>query len=174
MKKKRLFRVFLVWQEEKEEAWLNIMAEKGWFLKKYNFFYYEFENRQPSKVIYKLDFQTNIQDLPAYKKIFEEFGWEYVTSFVNWHYFRGEKEKVYTEEIYTDKISITQKYAKMEKALTIGAAGLLLLTVSNLLITFLVQPVSDFTVISVLFSFSTFLLLLYCIVKIKLKIKAVN
>lgn len=163
----------MVWQEEKEEAWLNKMAEKGWFLKKYNLFYYEFEKRQSNQMIYKLDFQTNIPDISAYKKIFEEAGWEYVTSYINWHYFRGEKDEVHTEEIYTDKVSIKQKYIRIVKMLTV-AVVFLFLSISYSLLTFSDHPFKGWAIFNVLSTLSVLLLLLYAIIKIRLKIKKVE
>ncbi|MCT2535551.1 DUF2812 domain-containing protein [Aquibacillus koreensis] len=115
--KKRVWKFFFVWQDESEEAWLSQMAEQGWIFKHYRLFYYVFEKQYPNQLLYKLDYQVNIKDFPGYVNLYKDAGWEYVTSYLGWHYFKGHKDGVYTEELYSDQNSYIQKYRRIIQTL---------------------------------------------------------
>jgi hypothetical protein len=108
--RKRIFKVFFAWQEEKEAAWLEEMAEKGWLMEKYHMIFYTFVQGQPEKYIYKFDYRDTNRDTTEYLEIFQDSGWEYVDRYLNWYYFRKKDDGTQLSDIYTDSRSEVQKY----------------------------------------------------------------
>lgn len=51
---KTLHRNFWVWEFEKEERWLNEMAQEGWALQNAGFCTYTFEKTEPGQYIIRL------------------------------------------------------------------------------------------------------------------------
>jgi len=112
--KKRVFKLFGAWQDDQENKWLEKMAEEGWKLIKYNFLVYNFEKMEPKKYIYKTDFKSGPKnDIQEYLALFEDAGWEHVTEYVGWHYFRTEPGKAKTLDIYTDKVSKIEMFKRL-------------------------------------------------------------
>ncbi len=115
---KKIFKVFFVWQDEAEEKWLNEMASKGWLLERYVFCYYIFYKSQPKEYIYKLDYKRiKYGEDNEYLQLFRDAGWEYVDNFMNWHYFRSEKDKSSLPDIYSDNDSKIHKYKRVLRLL---------------------------------------------------------
>jgi hypothetical protein len=128
--KKKVFKLFFAWQDEKEEEWLNSMASKGWFLESYHIFYYAFIKDIPqSDTIYKLDYRKE-KESDEYFSLYEECGWKHVTQFHGWHYFKGDKNNVFTPELYTDKHSKSEKYMALLFTLSLSMLSLLLIGLS--------------------------------------------
>lgn len=76
MKKFRLFMDI-----EKEENWLNGMAEKGWLcthVSSLNF--YEFEKRAQSDHVIRIDYQSfkSKEAKERYIELYKEYGWQYL------------------------------------------------------------------------------------------------
>ncbi|PKR84494.1 DUF2812 domain-containing protein [Heyndrickxia camelliae] len=112
--KKRVFKLFWAWQDDQENKWLEKMAEEGWKLLKYNLLVYTFEKMDPKKYIYKTDFKSNQNhDLQEYLALFEDAGWEHVTHYAGWHYFRTEPGKAKTPDIYTDVNSKVEMFRRL-------------------------------------------------------------
>lgn len=78
---KKVVKFFTVDNMEKEEAYLNEMAQNGWFFQKYKSFRYHFKQGEPAKYSYAIDFKENEGDEDAYKTLFEDAGWETVFSY---------------------------------------------------------------------------------------------
>ncbi|MFW6035845.1 MAG: DUF2812 domain-containing protein [Halothermotrichaceae bacterium] len=118
---KRVFKLILAWQEEKEEKWLREMAQKGWLLKSYFLGLYTFEKAEPADYIYKFDYigGRNI-DKEEYLSIFRDAGWEHVTEFAGWQYFRVKADNCRYPDIYSDNISRIEKYRSLLRILYIG------------------------------------------------------
>ncbi|WP_461207531.1 DUF2812 domain-containing protein [Clostridium sp. DL1XJH146] len=111
---KKIFKVIFVWQDDKEEEWLNEMARKGWLLEKYTFCVYTFYKSEPKEYIYKLDYKRiKYPKDDEYLKLFRDSGWEYVDNYMNWHYFRSEKGKSLLPDIYSDYNSKIEKYKRV-------------------------------------------------------------
>ncbi len=69
---KTLHRNFWVWEFEKEERWLNEMAQEGWALQNAGFCTYTFEKTEPGQYIIRLamldsspDFESFMEELEA-------------------------------------------------------------------------------------------------------------
>ncbi|MHC0037615.1 DUF2812 domain-containing protein [Pseudoneobacillus sp. C159] len=128
-KSKKVFKFFLAWQDSNEEVWLNEMARKGWALKTYKYLYH-FEKMEPTNYIYKLDYKANRdEDLDEYKMIFEEAGWEYVTRYGDWHYFRTVAEGETAPEIYTENEYQIEKYKGLLQQLISALITIIILAV---------------------------------------------
>ena len=84
-------KVFMAWEYEKEEKWLNEMAAKGLALVDYTFCRYSFEPCEPGEYSFKiqlLEHNPNHPESEQYIRFMEETGAEQVASYLNWVYFR--------------------------------------------------------------------------------------
>lgn len=90
---------------EKEEKWLNSMAQKGMHMVDYTFCRYLFEEGEPGKYIYRIELLKEMPSHPesvAYLRFMEESGVEVVSTYMRWVYFR-KKASEGSFEIYTDR-----------------------------------------------------------------------
>lgn len=103
----RMVRLYGAWAWEKEEKWLNRMAQKGWLMTDIKFLVYKFRRVQPGiNWIYQLDYNgLSGEELEEYKQIFRDAGWDYVTHFASWHYFRANGDEVKAKMIHTNNES---------------------------------------------------------------------
>ena len=128
---RKVFKLFFVWQDKQEEKWLREMAQKGWLLKSYNVFYYNFVKSEPKDYIYKLDYKSSSdKDMDEYLKIFDDMGWEHVEQYLGWHYFRSEADNVKIPDIYSDKTSEIHKYKGLLKVLSTILVGISIIAIS--------------------------------------------
>ena len=86
--KKTVFKLFFVWDFEKEERWLNEMAQEGWVLDNTGFSFYTFVRCEPGEYIIRLEMNPSSD----YRAFIKELGAEYIGSYVNWVYFRRKAE----------------------------------------------------------------------------------
>ena len=89
--KKTIFRLYYVWQWEKEEQWLNDMSKKGWQLVHATIGKFNFESGEPSEYTYRLELlDSNIKSLEStsYLNFLQETGIEMVGKCKNWIYLR--------------------------------------------------------------------------------------
>ena len=120
MEKKRIFRLFFAWQDEKEQAWLEQMAAHGWILDEVGFIQYTFRKEQPQAIRYRLDYQDVKQDeLQEYLLLFADAGWEYIGRLNNWFYFAAQESTAV--EIYTDAHSKVAKYKRVMRTLLVAS-----------------------------------------------------
>lgn len=89
MKTKTVRKVFAVWDFDKEEEWLNSMAQEGWALKKVGFCKYVFERTEPGEYIIRLAMHDADEE---YMELMRESGAEYVGRVLQWLYFRKKAE----------------------------------------------------------------------------------
>lgn len=106
---------FWAWNDDKEEKFLEKMAEDGYKLIDVQLGKYIFEENEKSTVRYQLDFKGmgGIKE-EEYLQIFEDAGWEFVDRLGSWYYFR----KAYNEEspdisIFNDNGSRLEKYRRI-------------------------------------------------------------
>ena len=109
MKKlKKEIRWFSIMEYEKEENYLSKRHLEGWKFKSVTFpGLYTFERCEPEKIIYQLDYnKEGIKHQSEYVRMFEDCGWEYLTEFDGYNYFRKPADKMQQkEEIFCDDIS---------------------------------------------------------------------
>ena len=81
---------FWVWDFEKEERWLNEMAESGWALVGVGFATYHFEQCEPGEYIIRLEMHDPDS---SYLSFMEETGAEYIGKApASWLFFRKKNE----------------------------------------------------------------------------------
>jgi hypothetical protein len=105
---------------EKEEHFLNDMAEKGYYLEKYNSLgVYTFRRIEPQKLSYRIDFRTfsNNAQFENYCTLFQDAGWEHVygTRRSGSQYFLPIPGKAQTDDIFSDKKSKAGRYRRFSK-----------------------------------------------------------
>ena len=114
VERKRVRKLFFVWGEQKEAAWLRKMSNQGWHLVKASLGKYHFEKGEPGDFVYQFDFSMkSTKDEAEYLKIFREAGWEFINRLGGWYYFRKPYLEGELNEIYSDRESLKQKYRKL-------------------------------------------------------------
>lgn len=97
--------VFYISEFQAEAAWLSFMHREGWKMISTTGFKYRFKSCPQENWTYQLDFRTDDVSEEEYIRMFADYGWEYVTRFRQWYYFR----KPYSEEedmsIFSDNAS---------------------------------------------------------------------
>ena len=78
-----------VWDFDKEEQWLNTMAQQGWVLDRLGFCRYEFVKCEPGEYIVRLEMREHDE---GYLSFMADTGAEYVGRMVKWIYFRRKAE----------------------------------------------------------------------------------
>ena len=89
METKTVRKVFAEWSFDKEEEWLNSMAQEGWTLKKVGFCKYVFERTEPGEYIIRLAMHDADEE---YMELMRESGAECVGRVLQWLYFRKKAE----------------------------------------------------------------------------------
>ena len=114
---------FWAWDFEKEEQWLNMMAQSGWVLDGIGFCTYHFIACEPGEYTVRLEMHNHD---PEYLDFMAETEAEYVGRMTQWIYFR--KKAVHGAfDIFSDldsKIAHLDKIGKM--LLLVGIANLLI------------------------------------------------
>lgn len=85
---------FWAWDFDREEAWLNDMASRGYALSSYSFCRYEFENCKPGEYGVRIELLEQPVTSPVsqqYIRFVEETGAEQVASYMRWVYFRKKR-----------------------------------------------------------------------------------
>ena len=134
MEKKIVYRIVTIADYEREAVFLEEMHAKGWKLKELRYSYlvvavkYTFEKCQPEQVVYQLDFYPmKKSERASYLQLFKDCGWEHITDFNGFSYFRKPYSGVELDaefEIYNDAAG---KLAMVKKILTMRMLPILLL-----------------------------------------------
>ena len=134
MEKKVVYRIFTIADYEREALYLRKMHAKGWKLRKVSYSIllfavkYTFEKCQPEQVSYQLDFYPmKKSDRASYLQLFKDCGWEHITDFNGFSYFRKLHSGIESDaefEIYNDAAG---KLAMVKKILTMRMLPILLL-----------------------------------------------
>lgn len=106
--RKTTFKFFTITQYEKEQEYLRKMHKNGWrFIGVTLPGFYHFEQCTPEDVIYQLDYnQEGVNHKEEYVQMFQDCGWEYLTDFVGYSYFRKAANKMKEDEgIFCDDSS---------------------------------------------------------------------
>lgn len=107
-------KVLFAWQEEKERLWLEEQALEGYKLTGVGIFRYTFDEIEPKALSYQFDFNVISQDeLGSYYQLYEDAGFEHITTFGSWHYFCCEKSKTSQNDIFNDNTSKMEKYKRL-------------------------------------------------------------
>ena len=121
--RKTVHRWWWAWDFEKEEQWLNTMAQEGWLLDGVGFCTYHFIPCTPGEYTVRLEVHS-LDD--AYIRFMEETGAEYVGRMVQWVFFR--KKAQYGEfDIFSDLDSRITHLDRLGKSLcAVGFANLVI------------------------------------------------
>ncbi len=165
-KSMRKFKWFWAWQDEAEEAWLRDMSNQGWHFSGMSMpTIYNFKHGEAKDYVYRLDYRSYWKmDKEDYLQLFRDSGWEYVEEMAGWHYFRKLARAGEELEIYTDAESKIGKYQRL-----LAFLGILMLPLFFAFFNLRNPPYGWMSTIQV-FIFLLFLLYVYAIVKILLRI----
>lgn len=123
----RKFKMWLVWQDEAHEQWLERMAAQGLHLRDTNAIgLHSFVRGAPADVAYRWDVGNQLHD-PQYQQLFQDAGWEYVTSTSGWHCWRKPRRAGVVTEIFTDNADRMRKYQRVLTFLAPAAAAQVLM-----------------------------------------------
>ena len=123
------FKWIWAWQDNAEEKWLRQMSLSGLHLYSVDFAgVYTFTKGPPHDYVYRLDYRQNTRENDAeYLQLFEDAGWERISNFASWHYFRKEPMPGEEAEIFTDVDSRVAKYKRVLTVLLVVAPTTVLL-----------------------------------------------
>ena len=134
MEKKIVNRIFTIADYDREALYLRKMHAEGWKLKEVTYsnlvvaVKYTFEKCQPEQVSYQLDFYPmRKSDRASYLQLFKDCGWEHITDFNGFSYFRKLHSGIESDaefEIYNDAFG---KLAVVKRILIIRMIPILLL-----------------------------------------------
>ena len=134
MEKKVVYRISTIADYDREALYLRKMHAEGWKLRKVSYSIllfavkYTFEKCQPEQVSYQLDFYPmNKSERASYLQLFKDCGWEHITDFNGFSYFRKAHSGIESGaefEIYNDAAG---KLAMVKKILTMRMLPILLL-----------------------------------------------
>ncbi len=134
MEKKIVYRIFTIADYEREALYFREMHAKGWKLRKVSYSIllfavkYTFEKGHPEQVSYQLDFYPmRKSDRASYLQLFKDCGWEHITDFNGFSYFRKLHSGIESDaefEIYNDAAG---KLAMVKRILTMRMLPILLL-----------------------------------------------
>jgi hypothetical protein len=111
---KRVFRMMMAWNDQKEERWLADQARSGWHMTSVNAFGYSFERGAPADVAYRFDWGPGCRkDQSEYLGLFRDSGWEYMGRRGRWNIFRKSVVGGVEPEIYTDPESRIKMYQRV-------------------------------------------------------------
>ena len=134
MEKKAVYRIATIADYDREALYLRKMHAEGWKLKEVTYsnlvvaVKYTFEKCQPEQVSYQLDFYPmRKSDRASYLQLFKDCGWEHITDFNGFSYFRKLHSGIESDaefEIYNDAAG---KLAMVKRILTRRMFPILLL-----------------------------------------------
>ena len=100
---------------DKEEKWLEEMANQGWLLSRKSMFY-DFQKIDPERKIIRIDFidSKSEKDFVDYCILFEDSGWKHIagTKMSGTQYFLKVNDDS-IEEIFSDEISRAGRYKRL-------------------------------------------------------------
>ena len=134
MEKKVVYRIATIADYDREALYLGEMHAQGWKLKEVSYsnlvvaVKYTFEKCQPEQVSYQLDFYPmKKSDRASYLQLFKDCGWEHITDFNSFSYFRKAHSEIESNaefEIYNDAAG---KLAMVNRILRLRLVPVLLL-----------------------------------------------
>ena len=150
MEKKIAYRIFTIADYEREALYFREMHAKGWKLREVSYSIllfavkYTFEKCQPEQVSYQLDFYPmEKSERASYLQLFKDCGWEHITDFNSFSYFRkahSEVESAAEFEIYNDA---TNKLDMVNRILRLRLVPVLLLLAIHILLLFMLLDRSN-------------------------------
>ena len=135
MERKIVKKWIWIWEFDKEERWLNTMAQQGWVLDKLGFCRYEFVRCEPGAYTVRLEMREHDE---AYLSFMADTGAEYVGRMMKWIYFRKKTEDG-SFDIFSDVDSRIAHLERMCQTMKILGIANLVIGLANSL-----NPVIEF------------------------------
>lgn len=112
---KKINKWFWVWNLEKEKQFLEEKAREGLILKGVNLGSYYFEETNPQKLVYQMDFKGFDQKISEdeYIQLYEDAGWNFVARLGSWYYFCQEANEGIDLSIFNDNASKAAVYKRI-------------------------------------------------------------
>ncbi|KXL52064.1 hypothetical protein CLNEO_25800 [Anaerotignum neopropionicum] len=159
--RKVIYKLFWVSEYDKEEKWLNEMAERGLALVAIGFCKYTFEECIPGEYNVRLELLKNAPshgESQQYIKFIEETGAEYLGSIMRWIYFRKKTDEG-EFNLYSDNSSRIKQMNKILNLIGILCIMNICIGLNNIFIFFTLS--SEFNFICGIVSLSLGLFLVY-------------
>ncbi|MFC4812037.1 DUF2812 domain-containing protein [Paenibacillus sp. GCM10023250] len=110
-------RLWMSWQYEQEEEWVNAMSAQGLHLRRAGIVRSAFERDPSVRYTYRLDYQPGLgkgEKLAAYLELYRDAGWEHAGTFAGiWYYFRRPWQPGESPRLYTDRDSLAAHYKRI-------------------------------------------------------------
>ncbi|MDO4276615.1 MAG: DUF2812 domain-containing protein [Eubacteriales bacterium] len=132
--KKIIHKLFMAWDFEEEEKWINEMAAKGLELTDMSLGRYVFEEGEQGAYQYRvelLEYLPNHPQSEQYIRFMEETGIEHVASMNRWVYFRKKADEG-SFELYSDTDSKITHLKRINVILFVALVGQLWCSILNL------------------------------------------
>lgn len=116
------------WQIGENESWLSDMAENGYHFTKMGSLFAKFVKDEPQKMKYRIEITPKNEIAYEQINMYEEHGWEYVSSFYNYHVFSSPVERN-VPEIHTDSAEQSLTLKSLNKQFIKGVISLIIGTI---------------------------------------------
>jgi hypothetical protein len=112
---KKINKWFWVWNLEEEKLFLEEKAKEGLILKSVSLGSYTFEETQPRRLIFQMDFRGVDQKISEaeYIQLYEDAGWNFAARLAGWYYFYQEVRKELDLSIFNDNASKAAVYKRI-------------------------------------------------------------
>ncbi len=97
-----IWRFFLAYEDQKQEAWLEALAQQGWHLSSPGLFRFTFTEGEPSPNRYRLDYEMlRGRQRDEYLDLFKDAGWDFLGEVTNRYYFKARSD-AFSPEVFSD------------------------------------------------------------------------
>lgn len=144
--RKTIYKLFFIWDFDKEEKWLNEMAAKGLCLVSVGFCKYEFEDCIPGEYricLQLLEKSPRNPEMQKYIEFLEQTGAEHIGSFTRWVYFR-KKASDGDFELFSDNASRVKYLTGMLGFITLIVGLNLCIGLENLALAIFLNQVGNY------------------------------
>lgn len=113
------------WRIGEHESWFTDMAAQGLYLKKMGIHFAKFVHGEPQKMRYRIDVSIS-KKIPAEQiQMYGESGWDYVTSYGNFHVFSSPVE-LDAPELHTDPAEQSYTLSELDKKMAFNAVAVII------------------------------------------------
>jgi hypothetical protein len=110
------------WRIGEHESWFTDMAARGLHLKKMGIHFARFEKGEPRNMRYRIDVSINKRIPGEQVEMYRESGWDYVTSYGQFHVFSSPAE-LDAPELHTDPAEQSYTLKELDKKLAWNAGS---------------------------------------------------
>lgn len=133
MERRTIRKWFWAWDFDKEEEWLENMAQNGWTLDSVGFCTYHFIKTEPGEYSVRLQYLPIAEENGEYADLMEESGAERLGRMVQWVYYRKKSEDG-SFELFSDldsRIGHLKKIARLLLIITVMNIGVGIISSCN-------------------------------------------